>query len=68
MNKAEFVQALADDLGTDRHSAAKTLEAFTHLIYAHTVKGEKVTDPFSARSRSGTVRRAPHATRRPGSR
>ena len=63
MNKAEFVQALADDLGTDRRSAAKTLDAFTHLIYARTLKGEKVTltgfGTFEKRDRAARTARNP---------
>ena len=50
MNKGEFVEALADALGSSRAEAERALNAVLELIAERLEKGEKVPISFTATS------------------
>ena len=63
MNKAQFIEALAVRLGSDKKSAGKTLDAVLDQIYATVVKGEKLAltgfGSFEKRVRAARMARNP---------
>jgi DNA-binding protein HU-beta len=62
-NKAEFVELVAQRLGSDKKSAAIALDAVLETIYAEVAKGEKVTltgfGIFEKRERAARIGRNP---------
>jgi DNA-binding protein HU-beta len=62
-NKAEFVELLANRLGSDKKSAAEALDAVLDTIYVSVTKGEKVTltgfGSFEKRERAARIARNP---------
>ena len=63
MNKAQFIEALAARLGSDKKSAATALDAVLDEIYAVVVKGEKLAltgfGSFEKRDRAARMARNP---------
>ena len=63
MNKAQFIEALAARLGSDKKSAARTLDAVIDEIYSVVVKGEKLAltgfGSFEKRNRAARIARNP---------
>ena len=63
MNKAEFIEALATRLSSDKKAAAKHLDAVIDEIYAIVLKGEKLTltgfGSFQKRDRAARIARNP---------
>jgi len=62
-NKAEFVELVAQRLGSDKKSAAVALDAVLETIYAQVAKGERVTltgfGIFEKRERAARIGRNP---------
>ena len=62
-NKAEFVELIAQRLGSDKKSAAVALDAVLGTIYSEVAKGEKVTltgfGIFEKRERAARMGRNP---------
>jgi DNA-binding protein HU-beta len=63
VNKAQFIEALAGRLGSDKKSAGNYLDAVLDEIYANVVKGEKVAltgfGAFEKRDRAARIARNP---------
>ncbi|MDQ1718552.1 MAG: DNA-binding protein HU-beta [Pseudonocardiales bacterium] len=63
MNKAQFIEALAARLGSDKKTATTSLDAVLDEIYAVVVKGEKLTltgfGAFEKRDRAARIARNP---------
>ena len=63
MNKAQFIEALAGRLASDKKSAAKYLDAVLDEIYTVVVKGEKLAltgfGSFEKRDRAARIARNP---------
>lgn len=63
VNKAQFIEALAARLGSDKKSAARTLDAVIDEIYSVVVKGEKLAltgfGSFEKRNRAARIARNP---------
>jgi DNA-binding protein HU-beta len=62
-NKAQFIEAIANRLGSDKKSAGIALDAILDEIYANVVKGEKVAltgfGAFEKRDRAARMARNP---------
>jgi DNA-binding protein HU-beta len=63
VNKAQFIEALAARLGSDKKTATTSLDAVLDEIYAVVVKGEKLTltgfGAFEKRDRAARIGRNP---------
>jgi DNA-binding protein HU-beta len=63
VNKAQFIEALAARLGSDKKTATTSLDAVLDEIYAVVVKGEKLTltgfGAFEKRDRAARIARNP---------
>jgi DNA-binding protein HU-beta len=63
VNKAQFIEALAARLDSDKKSAAKALDAVLDEVYAVVVKGEKLAltgfGSFEKRDRAARIARNP---------